>query len=99
MKTFKNEKTEMSKDGFSDAKHDYKSLCLLCMGYVNPQIGMKADEMYKNFKIMDKLETVTEEIALEDAEHTLLLQKVASMPWVMQHKDIVTFADAVKNAK
>lgn len=96
MKKFENKETKIQQ---GDTKLRYSDLIGICLTHVNPQSGIKADEMYKNFKILDKLEAATTEIELEDAEYDLVLSKVTNMSWAMQHRDIVAFVEAIKQAK
>ena len=96
MKKFENKKTEIIN---GESIMSYAQLANLCIKNVNPQKGLTLEEMRQGIKIMDILEKEPENIELEDSDHVFLLQKVNTMPWATYHKDIVAFADAVKEAK
>ena len=96
MKKFENKKTEIL-DG--ETMMSYAQLANLCVKNINPQKGLTLEEMRQGIKIMDILLSEPEIIDLEDSDYEFLLQKVNTMPWAMYHKDIVAFADEVKQAK
>lgn len=95
MKSFQNKETTIQN---GDIKLKYSDLAIACMNHVDPQRGIRGEEMYKNFKVIDKLEKASDLISLEDAEYDILFEKVMNMPWAFQHRDIVQFTTTVKEA-
>ena len=93
MKKLENKTTEIV-DGKTNLK--YSDLAVICMGNV-PQ-GATYLEMEKNLDLVKKLRLSNGEINLEEAEHALLVDKVANFKWAMQHDDIVAFSKAIINA-
>jgi len=96
MKKFENKKTEITN---GESTMSYAQLAGVCIKNINPQKGLTLEEMRQGIKVMDILEKEPESIELEDADYNFLLQKVNTMPWAMYHKDVIAFADAVKEAK
>lgn len=97
MKKIINEKTELPVDGISNEKHDFKSLCRICL--LQSFEGVTKDDMYKNFKVIDKIEECGEDIILEDADHKHLLLKINQFRWPLNHRDILKFTAAVEKAE
>lgn len=98
MKKFINESTEIIKDG-SLQKHDFKSLALVCMDYVNPQSGISIIQMEKELEVIKKIKESKQEIVLEDSQYDILVRKVNSYPWLGIHEDVIKFSNALKNAE
>jgi len=98
MKTFKNEKTSIL---MGETPMSYADLAIACLNFTDPQAGVKIADMAKNIKVLEKVQQMKEkeEISLEDAEHETLVSKMNAMPWSFQHKDIISFSIAVKEAK
>lgn len=64
-----------------------------------PEGGFSPDEMRKRFKVLDKVEALTNEstaIELEDSEASLLSSLFKKYKWGKMDKFIVDFEDSIK---
>lgn len=73
----------------------YSDLLKQCLNFGGKD-GLNAEEMRKRIKVLDKLETATDTLELEDAEAQTLKETVAVMPWSIVDKGLLEMLDAVK---
>lgn len=98
MKTFKNIKTEITRQNEQGEKEflGYADLAKFCTDNT-PRDGWDKDSMKMCIKIEDKLDNakLDSKIELEDAEFDYLYKAAQpeSMKWAMKHKDLVAFLD------
>lgn len=97
MKSFENKQTKVPKIDNSGMMK-YSDLAILCLTAVNPQEGVNGLEMYKNFKVIDKIEKCDGEkkVTLEDADFDVLKSKVSAMKWSIMHRDISEFCEIIR---
>ena len=93
MKTLVNKVTEIDKGNGEKIK--FSDLAESCINHT-PKEGYSVAEMKARLNVLGKIDHEKETIELEDAEADKLAECVAVMPWVIMHKDVVEFSDAVK---
>lgn len=81
-----------------EVKMKYSDFCKACLNQA-PAGGWDMETMKKRNRIEDIIEKSGKTIELEDHDHATLLPLVKAMKWGMKHKDIVSFGEAVENAK
>lgn len=97
MKEFKNENLKDSDFAQSTGLKDFKDLALVCLN-VKAE-GMDLREMRNRFKVIDKLETITQDgqiVELEDSEHETLVNAINSTVWRLSSRSLLDFEDMVK---
>lgn len=78
-----------------------KSLDAIIKSPLNPQIGIRVEEMRKSVRILDLLEKVqdNEMWQLEDADHAFLKEKVEAFHYGESNKRLLEFIDDVLKAE
>ena len=91
---FENKETSLIKEG--DEKMTYADLIILC---VNKPVetGITIQEMKENFRLIDIAEKGGKQLSFEDADFAVLKNKITTMRWGANHRDIITFAEDIKN--
>jgi hypothetical protein len=82
-------------------KHNTKAL-LFEVVRASPTKAIGFDEMKIRVDVLDKLEALTdtdEILALENAEHSMLVAALKNFPFNVAHRDIVDIIEAVQGAK
>jgi len=96
MKQFRNKETGIKSPKGALTYVDLAKACL----FFKPPGGFTAEEMYKRFRIIDRMNAPPDKlgkILLEDADVEKLKQCVESMRWEVMHHDVVEFNDYVRN--
>lgn len=65
---------------------------------LNPQRGFDAEEMRRTLHILDKIDEADDAVMLEDAEWTLVKNKLSRFPFAIAHRDLLAFIDDVNEA-
>ena len=66
---------------------------------LNRQTGATIDEMRRSIRVLDALETATDDVlALEDSDWQVLRDKVEVFPWGMVDRRLLAFYDDVVGA-
>jgi len=93
MGSFKNKKTEITKD--ENEFITFKDLAKACVN-VTPEGGLNVSEMKNRLNVMTQLEKSNGEINITGStEEETLKNCVASMKWALIHKHVVEFCEAV----
>jgi len=98
MKTMKNEKHVVGKDGVGkDATETTGGLLRACL-YQMPQGGFTLDVQRKRLRVLEAVELAekdSKDIKLEDADHDTAKECVRTMAWGVMSRGIVEFCDQV----
>lgn len=79
---------------------DYKELIKSMIATPsNPRAGLTLDEVRKGVRVLGVLENSKEVLTLEDADYNLLVKKLDTFKFGTAHKNIIEFADDIKEAK
>lgn len=79
---------------------DYKALIQTIISTpANPQAGLLLDEVRRGVRVLNIVEKADGVLKLEDADHTYLEKKLKTFKFAKAHKNIIEFADDIKNAK
>ena len=79
---------------------DYKALIKSIMqSPSDPRAGLTLDEVRKGVRVLEALEASQDVLRLEDTDYKLLLSKLDKFKFGLAHKNIIEFADDIKEAK
>jgi hypothetical protein len=65
---------------------------------LNTQAGIQIAEMRQSLRVLDAIDASNGTLELEDADYTLLKEKINAMPWSMADRRIIELVDDVNNA-
>lgn len=64
----------------------------------SPTNGVTIDQMRRFVKMLDSLDTESDELSLDNEDWQLLCQKFDAFPFAIVHRDIVDLRDEIENA-
>lgn len=65
----------------------------------SPEGGYDLPQLRAALKLADRLDAATaNELVLEDAEYSFLVDRIKSVRWTVANRDVANFIDAILNA-
>ena len=65
---------------------------------LNPREGIAISEMRQSLRVLDAIDASNGTLELEDADYSLLKEKINAMPWNLVDRRIIELVDDVNNA-